>query len=411
MKDLNKTRVVLGTYNTDKNKDFATEVTKEKMESFIEDLTKRFDKVPVENCNPQNTFYAYNDYVKRILEIKEENVVGFLENFSVEENEDMSIVVSADFTPAKEAEGITLTYTEKYKNIGDSEFAIRGFSKLKLKEDFTKVHKLDKVVTWDLKYFDFYKKIDEMFELQRGFNNYSNGEDAINTNITKNGKAIHWDLAILDETLEVIGSTPWKHWKDIDGKIDFKNLEVEIVDLWHFIMSVGIVLENQIGYDKIKEIVSNEYKLLATTNPFKNGISDLKFIKAYAMTNLSLVLELYHNPILNPEHPKVDEYDIRDIYKLERTFTNLVSNHFKIMIKYFNIDIMYAGYLVKNCLNKFRINNGYKEGTYVKHWNFSNSEETLEDNVIANITAEDLNKNNALNFENLYKVLEATYKG
>lgn len=29
----------------------------------------------------------------------------------------------------------------------------------------------------------------------------------------------------------------WKHWKDISGSHDEDNIKIEIVDIWHFVMS------------------------------------------------------------------------------------------------------------------------------------------------------------------------------
>lgn len=48
------------------------------------------------------------------------------------------------------------------------------------------------------------------------------------------------------------------------------------------------------------------------------------------------------------------------------------------------INEIYKSYLVKNTLNSFRNNNGYKKGTYIKMWRTSeDEEEKYEDNDIA----------------------------
>ncbi|MEO2160588.1 MAG: dUTPase, partial [bacterium] len=49
-------------------------------------------------------------------------------------------------------------------------------------------------------------------------------------------------MAILDETVEVLGSRHWKWWKkgkDV-GEVDWDNVRVELVDLFHFILSICI---------------------------------------------------------------------------------------------------------------------------------------------------------------------------
>jgi hypothetical protein len=62
---------------------------------------------------------------------------------------------------------------------------------------------------------------------------------------------------------------------------------------------------------------------------------------------------------------------------------------------------LYKRYVVKNQLNTFRQDHGYKEGTYVKIW------DAVEDNVVAfNI----MDEHPDLTPEQLYKKLEAEYK-
>ena len=63
---------------------------------------------------------------------------------------------------------------------------------------------------------------------------------------------------------------------------------------------------------------------------------------------------------------------------------------------------VYIAYIVKNCLNKFRQNNGYKDGTYIKYWNGK------EDNVIAYEIANEWGADEEL-FEHLYIDLETYY--
>ncbi len=47
------------------------------------------------------------------------------------------------------------------------------------------------------------------------------------------------------------------------------------------------------------------------------------------------------------------------------------------------INEIYKSYLVKNTLNSFRNNNGYKEGTYIKMWTLMADEVEREDNDVA----------------------------
>ena len=58
-------------------------------------------------------------------------------------------------------------------------------------------------------------------------------------------------------------------------------------------------------------------------------------------------------------------------------------------------------YIGKNCLNQFRQDNGYKEGTYIKNW------ATKEDNVVM---VEILDTLDNVDFDTLYKKLNDSYK-
>ena len=80
------------------------------------------------------------------------------------------------------------------------------------------------------------EKIYEMLQLQNELNNDTNGTGWRN-GITKNGKPINWKRCIYMESAELIDSFPWKHWKSIDAAPDFENIKIELVDIWHFIMS------------------------------------------------------------------------------------------------------------------------------------------------------------------------------
>ena len=79
-------------------------------------------------------------------------------------------------------------------------------------------------------------KILTMLKLQQKLNDETNGESWEN-GLTKQGKKIDWRRCIFLESAELIDSYPWKHWKNIDAKPDYENIKVELVDIWHFVMS------------------------------------------------------------------------------------------------------------------------------------------------------------------------------
>jgi len=61
---------------------------------------------------------------------------------------------------------------------------------------------------------------------------------------------------------------------------------------------------------------------------------------------------------------------------------------------------LYRLYVGKNILNKFRQDNGYKEGSYIKIWN------SQEDNVVMQSI---LNTKSNITPSELYKMLEEAY--
>jgi hypothetical protein len=65
-----------------------------------------------------------------------------------------------------------------------------------------------------------------------------------------------------------------------------------------------------------------------------------------------------------------------------------------------NMKTLYKFYVGKNMLNKFRQDNGYKDGTYKKVWN------GVEDNVVMT----ELLENSSLSPDELYQELDKAYK-
>ena len=82
-------------------------------------------------------------------------------------------------------------------------------------------------------------KILLMLQLQNQLNDATNGEDWTK-GITKNNRVIHWKRCIYMECAEMIDSFSWKHWKSLDQGADWDNLQIEVVDVWHFIISLAI---------------------------------------------------------------------------------------------------------------------------------------------------------------------------
>lgn len=187
-------------------------------------------------------------------------------------------------------------------------------------------------------------------------------------------KNFNWNSAIIAESGELLDSLGYKWWKKQVPDMD--NVKVEAIDLLHFVISETL----QVFYNKpsTKEI----------------------FIKK---TILELGFTFEDDPEL-----------IRDYnnFTIERLIGKLLKEHaiedrlIVLKVLFHRLDMtnedVYIAYIVKNCLNKFRQDNGYKEGTYIKDWNGK------EDNVIAYVLAKEIGAVDNL-FEELNEYLTFIY--
>lgn len=213
------------------------------------------------------------------------------------------------------------------------------------------------------------KMFNEMFSLQTKLNNDTNGEDWVNGK-TNLGKKINWFRCVYMESAGLIENFPWKHWKNIDAEPNIYNAKIQIVDIWHFIMS-------QMIKDSGIEVATQ--KALTDYTRFMN-----KIIKDQSYRRLSLIEvteKLMLDALLGILNP-VDFFKI--IYKIEA----------------FSIDEVYTLYLGKNCLNQFRQDNGYKVGTYKKVWGLKEDNEILK---------EILESNSSITYKELYSKLFQQY--
>ncbi|HIC78151.1 MAG TPA: dUTPase [Sulfurovum sp.] len=193
----------------------------------------------------------------------------------------------------------------------------------------------------------------QMLELQQQLNDATNGENW-EEGITKNGKKIDWRRCIYLEAAELIESYPWKHWKNIDAKPDYENIKIELVDIWHFVMSEALRLYKVNNLGNIEELSQN----IMAMQSYKN-LENPKDSELDSYEQIALVEEMMRVLFCSD-----------DIDQLINSFLEVTS---KLGL---NLSTLYALYIGKNILNKFRQENGYKDGSYIKTWNGQ------EDNVV-----------------------------
>ena len=194
-------------------------------------------------------------------------------------------------------------------------------------------------------------------ELQERLNVSTNGENW-RSGVSKNGKTINWYRCIYMETAELIDSFPWKHWKGVDAKADIENAKVEIVDLYHFILSQ---LLKHYSTTAIEMIMLEANKTVKE----RSLIDENNLLLPELLMEKALRCSIYR------ARDAETKEDIREITLL---FVELVFSFFK------DLEELHTLYFAKNALNEVRQENGYKEGTYKKMWTLD--DEKVEDNVV-----------------------------
>ncbi len=200
------------------------------------------------------------------------------------------------------------------------------------------------------------EKVLEMLLLQQELNDATNGE-GWEAGMTKNGKPINWKRCIYMECAEMVDSFAWKHWKAINQEPDWANLQIEVIDVWHFIMSLGLEDYAQNFRGSIEDLA-----MLLSQEP---GYVKLQEEGELLFAEPSDIMAKVEDLICNAVNPKTF-----DGPKLFEDFFELAH------MSKLNLQDLYRLYVGKNILNQFRQDHGYKEGTYVKVWNGK------EDNVV-----------------------------
>lgn len=220
-----------------------------------------------------------------------------------------------------------------------------------------------------------------MLELQQKLNDATNGE-GWEKGITKNGKKINWRRCIYMESAEMIDSFGWKHWKSIAQETDYENLQIEIVDVWHFVMSLLLEFTKNNGAESIDELAERmsktpEYQKLNSDLPLSFGNDDVLMGKIENVMRLSLI----------PVSAEMIGALVEEFFELAHMGA-------------LNATQLYRLYVGKNILNQFRQDHGYKEGHYIKIWNGQ------EDNAVMKLAWEN---DPDLTPEELYDVLKKAY--
>ena len=147
-----------------------------------------------------------------------------------------------------------------------------------------------------------------------------------------------WYRAIWIECAELMEHYGgWKWWKH--SRPDFAQVVLEIVDIWHFGLSLRI--DESGDYHRIAEGIIDDWQRAPAPRPFLEEVERLAFA---ALGERRFAVGAVRNLLA----------------ACERDF-----------------DDLYRTYVAKNVLNTFRQDHGYKQGHYMKIWDGREDNEVL----------------------------------
>lgn len=214
-----------------------------------------------------------------------------------------------------------------------------------------------------------FKQIPSMLSLQ----------NTMNKTVNPDWANLNWDWfrASMLEGAEAVEHHGWKWWKAQNK--DVPQLQMEIVDIWHFYLSQFLKLSNANEENAATLIHSHYEEFKNKPVLFDNKEYDLNSLDLLAKLDLLIGLSAakrLHVPLL-----------------IDLVYASGM-----------NWDFFFEQYVKKNILNIFRQKNGYKQGTYHKEW-FGQ-----EDNVFLIEEADKLNPSSEDYVSQLWESLTNVYQ-
>lgn len=157
--------------------------------------------------------------------------------------------------------------------------------------------------------------------------------------------------AAMIESVEGIEHHGWKWWKAQHK--DLPQLQMELVDIWHFALS-SIIIQFEGDIEQSSSTIAQQLASNTTSVTFDGR--DYDFTRLDILDNLQLMAGLC----------AANRFDVPLFIKIVEQAD-------------MNADELYRQYVGKNVLNFFRQDNGYKEGSYLKLWNGREDNEHLVD--------------------------------
>lgn len=184
--------------------------------------------------------------------------------------------------------------------------------------------------------------VTDMLNLQDSFN------QVVNPQWREAG--YHWARAVWVECGELMDHFGYKWWKA--GQADHEQCVLELVDIWHFVMSHELTLAPA---DQVSKDVTHILEF-AAQNQSASDWSDEQ--RRVCIDRLAMRAAAFAS---SPGGSLLVEF-----FELSAAF-NL------------SLEDLFTRYIAKNALNRFRQQHGYKQGSYIKQWNGREDNEVLSD--------------------------------
>lgn len=155
--------------------------------------------------------------------------------------------------------------------------------------------------------------------------------------------------AAMIESVEGIEHHGWKWWKAQEK--DLPQLQMELVDIWHFALS-AIIIDFDGDLDKSAHTIAGNLQAESSIVTFDS--KDYDFQTQHILDNLELMAGLC----------AAKRFDVPLFIKIVEQ-AEMDSNE------------LFRQYVGKNVLNFFRQDHGYKTGTYIKIWHGQEDNEHL----------------------------------
>ena len=254
-------------------------------------------------------------------------------------------------------------------------------------------------------------------------------------------KELDFVTAMSVEAGEFAEHMAFKWWKN--GSVDLQQAKMELVDIMHFMISHFITLAFSSSVDEL----AHAQKTCVSDPDCLNNFSkqQLAYIESLALAEVQSVFNIAAKECFLHNHDQIgieafnsldsvkertrvvnthlrraisqiEIYNMNDKrqsdsdYKMTDAMQESAKIFFSVMaILGMTFQEMYLLYVGKNTLNKFRWDNGYKEGTYVKVWRGKEDNEVLHAYLNILMKVDNLSPNTDY-AESITKHLEAQYK-